>query len=165
MNANDQFSEGVCRQLGIVTYHPSLISHRTPTQKGHTVVPCIKVSLVQTLKLPPSQSALVPVRFDPCGVEGQTLLIESQRLLEGTGLVVVDAVLITSSDGAALLVISNMTGLTQRTPQGTVVGEAHAAEIVTMDANTKPVDVRRLSRRRTEREATGATSTSGRATL
>ena len=143
MNAND--SEGVCRQIGIVTYHPSLTSRRTPTQKGHTVVHCIKVSLVQTLELPPSQSALVPVRFDPCGVEGQTLHIEGQRLLEDTGLVVEDAVVTTPSDGAALVVISNMTGLTLRTPQGTVVREAHAAEIVTMDANTQPVDVRRLS--------------------
>ena len=68
MNAIDQLllSEGVCRQLGIVTYHPSVVSGRTHKQNRATVVPCIRVSLVQTLKLLPSQSAVVPVKLDPC---------------------------------------------------------------------------------------------------
>lgn len=70
-------SEGVCRQLGIVTYHPSLVSGNPAKQKGVAMVPCIKVSLVQSLKLPPSQSAVVPVRLGSCAVEGdQTLLVE-----------------------------------------------------------------------------------------
>ena len=77
MNAIDQLllSEGVCRQLCIVTYHPSVVSGRTHKQNRATVVPRIRVSLVKTLKLLPSQSAVVPVKLDPCMTARQTLLV------------------------------------------------------------------------------------------
>ena len=65
MDAIDQLllSEGVCRQLGIVTYHPSLVTGRAPKKKGTPVVPSIRVSLMQTVKLLPNQSAVVPVKL------------------------------------------------------------------------------------------------------
>ena len=147
MDAIDQLllSEGVCRQLGIVTYHPSLVTGRAPKKKGIPVVPSIRVSLVQAVKLLPNQSAVVPVKLDPRAEEGQALLIEGQHLCEDTGLVLEDMVVNTAADGTALLVISNMTGLTQRALEGTVVGQAEVAEVVTPDANTHPARVRRLS--------------------
>ena len=57
MDAFDQLllSEGVCRQLGIVAYHPSLVTEKAPRHKETTLVPSIRVSLVQSMKLPPSQ--------------------------------------------------------------------------------------------------------------
>ena len=116
MDAVDQLllSEGVCRQLGIVTYHPSLISRNTPKRKEVAAVPSIRVSLVQSLKLPHSQSALVPIRLDTCAVkEDQTLLVEGGQLLEKTGLVLQNAVVNASRDGTAHLVITNMSGFTQ----------------------------------------------------
>ena len=147
MDANTQLllSEGVCRQFGIITYHPSLTSGRKKNQKETTIVPSIRVRLIQALKLPPSQSAVVPIRVDSCTEEGQTLLVEGQHLSEDTGLVLEDALVRTSPEGAALLVISNMTGLTQKAPAGTVVGEAHVAEVVIPDGNPQPVDIWRLS--------------------
>ena len=57
---------------------------------------------MQTLKLLPSESAVVPVKLDPCTVEGQTLLIEGQRLREDTGLVLEDAVVGRTHDGTTL---------------------------------------------------------------
>ena len=147
VDAIDQLllSEGVCRQLGIVTYHPSLVTGRAPKKKGIPVVPSIRVSLVQAVKLLPNQSAVVPVKLDPRAEEGQALLIEGQHLCEDTGLVLEDTVVNTAADGTTLLVISNMTGLTQRALEGTVVGQAEVAEVVTPDANTHPARVRRLS--------------------
>ena len=147
MNAIDQLllSEGVCRQLGIVTYHPSVVSGRTHKQNRATVVPRIRVSLVQTLKLLPSQSAVVPVKLDPCMTARQTLLVEGQHLPEDTGLVLEDAVVDASPDGTTFLVISNMTGLTQRAPEGTVIGQAQVAEVLSPDDDAPPASVRRLS--------------------
>ena len=148
MDAIDQLllSEGVCRQLGIVTYHPSLISRKT--RKEVAAVPSIRVSLVQSLKLPPSQSALVPIRLDTCAVkEDQTLLVGGQ-LLEKTGLVLENAVVNASRDGTPHLVITNMSGFTQRVPEGTVVGDAQIAEVVTTEPgpiDVSSADVRRLS--------------------
>ena len=48
-------SEGVCRQFGIVTYHPEVDASQPQAQEvGATVsVPTVKVWLVQSVKLPP----------------------------------------------------------------------------------------------------------------
>jgi hypothetical protein len=112
------------------------------------MVPSIRVSLVQSLKLPPSQSALVPVRLDGVPGDNQTLLIESGRQLNETGLVLENAVVNAPADGIAHLVVTNMSGLTQRVLEGTVVGEAQAAEVVTTEsggADAPSVDIWRLS--------------------
>ena len=149
MDAVDELllSEGVCRQLGIVTYHPSVVPRKTTKPKA-AMVPSIKVSLIQSLKLPPSQSALVPVKLESCtAVTDEMLLIEGQHLLKETGLVLEDAIVDTPRDGITQLVIVNMSGLTQRVPEGTIVGEAQAAEVVTPEprkATIPLVDVRRL---------------------
>ena len=53
MDAPDQLllSEGVCRQLGIVTCHPSLLSQGAPetTAKKPGLVPRVRVCLLQSL--------------------------------------------------------------------------------------------------------------------
>jgi hypothetical protein len=57
--------EGVCRPLGIVEYHPSVFSRGTRKRKSKDMlVPSIRVSLVQSLKLSPSRSAVVPVKLE-----------------------------------------------------------------------------------------------------
>ena len=65
MDAHDQLllSEGVCRQLGIVSYHPS-VSPRKGVKKSTALVPKVQVNLVQALRLPPNQGAVVPVRLE-----------------------------------------------------------------------------------------------------
>ena len=145
MDAVDQLllSEGVSRQLGIVTYHPSVIP------RGAAKPKVAVVSLVQSLKLTPGQSALVPVELEPLeAVRDQVLLIQGEHLIEQTGLVLEDAVVHTPRDGTTHLVLTNMSGLTRRVPGGTVVGEAQGAVVITPEprqVDTPPVDVRRLS--------------------
>ena len=157
MDAADQLllSEGVCRQLCIVTYHPPLVSRRAPKCKEVSIVPSVRVSLVQSLKLRPSQSALVPVQLDPGSTgEDEVLLIEGEQLLGEVGLVLEDAVVNATQDGTAQLVITNMSGLTQRVPEGTVVGEAQIAEVVTPEPRSTDAlsaSVRRLSSQEGER--------------
>ena len=68
-------SEGVCRQLGIVTYYPDVetkepVPERSPDSE-EAVVPTVRVCLLQSISLPAGQSAVVPVK-----VEGADKLIE-----------------------------------------------------------------------------------------
>ena len=63
-------SEGVCRQLGIVTYHPKVSTPEGKERSGgvDVIVPAIRVHLVKSVKLLPQQSVLVPVQVD--GMDG-----------------------------------------------------------------------------------------------
>ena len=151
MDAMDQLllSKGVCRQLGIVTYHPSLASAKTPKSKEVALVPSIRVSLVQSLKLPPSNTVLVPVRLESCVLkEGETLLIEGEQLREQTGLVLENTVVDVPQDGLTHISLINMSGIMQTIPERTVVGEAQAAVVVTPESGPSDVPsttIRKLS--------------------
>ena len=139
MDAFDQLllSEGVCRQLGIVQYHPSVSARKASKQTADEVplVPNVRVSLVDSLRLPPGQSAVVPVRLDYSTQEAKdTLIIEGDENMWRTGLVVEDAIVTAPQDSFTCLVITNPSGFTQRITKGTVVGEAQIAEVLTPDA-------------------------------
>ena len=68
MDSSDQLllSEGVCRQLGIVSYHPSVIAkrkgrtHETPPVR----VPTIKVKLDKSVRVPPLKCVTAQVRLE-----------------------------------------------------------------------------------------------------
>ena len=75
MDAHEQLllSEGVCRELGIVTYHPDVQTWRggrkqpqsakAKEQQGtQVIVPIVRVSLVQSVRLPPGKSTVVEVQ-------------------------------------------------------------------------------------------------------
>ena len=117
-------------------------------RREKTTVASITVSLVQSLKLPPSHSALVPVKLNYLTMKDETFLVEGERLLKETGLTLEDAVVSPPGDGATRVVITNMTGLTQQLSEGTVIGEVHIAEVVDPGPNSgdaRSVSVRRLS--------------------
>ena len=160
MDALDQLllSEGVCRPLGIVQYHPSVSARKASKQTADEVplVPSVRVSLVNSLWLPPGQSAVVPVRLDYSTQEAkETLIIEGHENMWRTGLVVENAVVTAPQDSFTCLVITNPSGFTQRITEGTVVGEAQIAEVLTSDAEPdstvdESASVRTLSSSREE---------------
>ena len=151
MDASDQLllSEGVCRQLGLVSYHPATTAQKAGKQTQATLVPSIRVSLVQSVKLLPNKSLTVPVRLDPSVAEShQTVMIEGERSFEKAGLITENALINYPHDGLTSLVINNMSGFTQRVTEGTIVGEAQAAEVLVPEPlpnESQPTDVRRLS--------------------
>ena len=93
-------SEGVCRQLGILSYHPEVEKWRGGHKKaarGQTTltaaqtesatdpqtevkVPTVRVKLVQAVKLDPCRSTMVKVRFTP-GLSGEDGFCHSPRTL------------------------------------------------------------------------------------
>ena len=132
-DAYDQLllSEGVCRQLGIVTYH-SAVQPQKPkkSQRDTALVPTVRVNLVKSLHLPPSQSTVVRVSFEGTSNQlKQTMLVEpGGTTMEKAGLT--DAIIVPQEDGYAQLVVTNCTGFTQSFPEGTCVGRAEVAEIL-----------------------------------
>ena len=139
MDAVDQLllSEGVCQQLGIITYHPAIQSLKA--NKGakleDAIVPSIRVRLVWSVKLLPGTSAIVPAKLHgPTGESGKCLLVEGDGNLEGeTGLTVEDAIVPAPKEGIVHLVLANLSGLSQVIGEGELVGEAQPADVLVPD--------------------------------
>ena len=102
MNARDQLllSEGVCRQLQIVTYHPDAISvppGKSPPKNATPQSP-VEVKLVKSVKVPPRSSIIVPVHVE--GINGDVLL---EPIAECRG--VIEELLIHSVEGMSQIAL------------------------------------------------------------
>ena len=89
MDAHDPLllSEGVCHQLGIISYHPK-VGASMPTMssqedsKSVVTVPVVRVQLIESVRLLPSQSRMVAVRLEKDhGFSGILILGSSMLLL------------------------------------------------------------------------------------
>lgn len=84
MDAPDQLllSEGACRQLGIVSYHPSVTPHKA-SKKMTATVRTIRVNLVHSLRLAPRHGAVVPVELqEDTDGHDHVLIIQNQEQVE-----------------------------------------------------------------------------------
>ena len=149
MDAPDELllSEGVCSQLDIVTYHPSILKQKAKTLKPKR--PPSSVCLVQSLRLPSGRSAIVPVQIKgQFHQSSQAMLVEGHQASEiETGVVVEDAILPNTEDGFTSIVVLNYSGMTRSIPLGTVLGAAEAVEVMS-ETQHEPIDavnVRKLS--------------------
>ena len=143
LDAEEQLllSEGVCRQLGIIQYHPDVEPwrHRKNPAEGtvpkdspdaEAVVPTISIKLVQSLRLPPGQCAVVPVQVEGAR-DGTTLLLEPTHTFEReSGLELSDTLLQPSADGLTHAVVANTSGFTQRVAPGAMMGKAEEVTVV-----------------------------------
>ena len=170
VDAADQLllSEGTCRQLGIVSYHPAVETWRgggraSQLSKQHSWsrlpatgrtteeplegrqkttsstsdssdsqarVPLIRVNLVQTTHLLPHQSRVVEVRVDVDGQEvtEAPLLLESMQF--DCGVDMEEALIETSTDGMAFVIISNRTGISQTVEENSSFGRATPVSVI-----------------------------------
>ena len=152
MDAHDQLllSEGVCRQLGIVTYHPSLLSQDRPddTVEEPTLVPSVRVRLLQS---PPNQSAAVLVEVEDQQLQGCAMLVEGHKTLEmDAGVIVEEAVIPPSRDGLTCLMVTNLSGFTSTLPPGLPLGTVQPVDLLVAGsesavANGDLVSVQKLS--------------------
>ena len=139
MDAPDQLllSKGVCRQLGIITYHPDVQKWRGGRKKQppsaaieKAKVPMVRVKLVQSIQLSPHQSAVVQVQVDTCGNDDPVYVEHDPYFEYETGLRVDDVLLQPSGEGRAQIVVANPTAFTQVADRGTTLGEVIAAAVV-----------------------------------
>ena len=87
---------------------------------------------MQSLKLPPSQSAIVPVKLENAPWQfDEALMVEGEvSTAVDSGVLMEDAVISVSEDGIAQLVITNLSGITQKIPEGTFLGTAQLIDVV-----------------------------------
>lgn len=132
MDAADQLllSEGVCRQLGIMSYHPSVWTKKSSRKNTNAaIVPLVMVSLVRSLKLAPNQCSLVEVRVEGAQELGRALMVEQEEEL--VGVMVEDSIVSCSKEGYAHVLLINQSDTTVRVPVGTQVGHAEPVDVVT----------------------------------
>ena len=142
-------SEGVCRQLGIIQYHPDVEVHSlkerrkavyaataektdrsSSTPKEDAVVPMVSVRLVHCLRLPAGYSAVVPVTADGAPPDRLKMLEPYPSLHDELGLEIADGVLQFTNMGEAHVVITNNSGFTQRVDSGKHLGQVVDAVVV-----------------------------------
>ena len=152
LDAKEQLllSEGVCRQLSVICYHPDIESwkHRnkrtpctTTTVKegkaaelqekgwGRVVVPTVSVKLIQALRLPAGQCSVVQVQLE--GEEkGRPLLFEADHDIEQELGLELSDILLQPTEGTAQMVVANNSGFTKCVHAGTTIGEAVPGNVV-----------------------------------
>jgi hypothetical protein len=147
MDAHDPLllSEGVCSQLGIVSYHPNVESQAPTAGSEEAVVPTVRVCLLQSVSIPAGQCALIPVQVEgACPPRGPLLLDYDSSVEQTTGLQVEDALLQPDQDGFATLCVSNSRGFTGLVEEGTVLGRAAEAVVVEPATSDTPALVHPL---------------------
>ena len=135
MDAKDQLllSEVVCRQLGIVQYHPNVEVWRghksqSTNHQSSVVVPMVRVKLVQVTRCLPQQTALARVQVENVLSDQPVLLEISKSFRTETGLELDSAVIVPDEDGYAYITITNNGGYTVKLDAGTEVGHVEEFE-------------------------------------
>ena len=145
-------SEGVCYQLGIVTYHPD-VTPTTSSKRENTTVPAVRVRLIETIKLPPrsDRGVVAEVGWEPHLLQGP-LLMEANQSLKVSNSVCLPDVLVSGEDvqmGKTCVILSSDLGISQTLEKGTVVGAVvpvsivHSSEDETGEDHT-PVSVQQI---------------------
>ena len=163
MDAYDQLllSEGVCRQLGIINYHPnvrlckqkqkadnkneekeknSAYRDNDKDSKDDVVVPMVRVRLVQGVKLLPQQATRIQVQKQGDSGNAKTFLVEPDPHMADMGLSVEPTLLELKDGRAAQIVIKNSTGFTHRLDKGFDIGTLEEAEVVLTSVDTPKED-------------------------
>ena len=119
-------SEGVCRQLGIVTYHNEV--GRCKDAKRIATITAASVSSVKTIRILPHQSVVIGIIMPP--TDGPLLLEHDENLEESTCLQLLITLVYPSKDGFAYAVIPNPADSSSCVDAGTIVGKAVEVEII-----------------------------------
>ena len=114
--------EGMCHQLDIIKYHPSVGADPPVTQSSLDAhVPVIRVKLIHSVRIPPMKSTIVPVQLVGERPAHGMALLEPFRVddfpLVASSFVKVDV------HGRCNMVIANPTGFTQKLEKDTIVGK------------------------------------------
>ena len=168
MDAHDQLllSEGLCRQLGIVSYDPAVQVWRGGKQaklkqEKEETISTVQVRLLQSVQILPQQSLQVDIQLLPEGkvptsTEQLVLVEPTPTLKTEMGIVMEDSLLNPAASGLAQVVLMNSTGFTQLIEAGTELGTGEAATIVEPAAENDDItslcNINKLSSGATDRK-------------
>ena len=122
-------SEGVCHQLGIISYHQD-VEDITPQGNKQPVVPSVRVKLIQAVRLPPRHDVKVSVQLEGNSALRGPVLIESNSEYLPDGISFTESLIATPEQRQTEIVITNPTGLTQQLEAGVNLGHASEVEVV-----------------------------------
>ena len=109
---------------------------RPPMDLDMVFVPTVRVWLSRTVRVPANQNVMVPVRVDGGTPPDSAVLLEGDEEMEAaTGVKVVDALLGRIEGGETQLLLSNLSGFTQKLEGGTYLGRAAEVQVVTSEDN------------------------------
>jgi len=140
MNAKEQLllEEGVCRQLGMVKYHPDVqpcdgkpVFGGTPILKdpeASVQVPVVHIQVIGSQSILPQQTTCVSVEMVGGSVSGKELMIEPSPSLGADGIQMPPSLI--QPEGETLVMISNPTGFTCHLEPGYDLGTVEAVEEV-----------------------------------
>ena len=138
-------SEGVCRQLGIVSYHPEVDASQPQDRAAadRANVPAVRVQLVQSIKLPPrlDRSILAEVSWEQGSWKGP-LFLEADPPLQLNRNVHMADTFVSDADaekGTAKVVLTNCLGFTQRLESGEEIGRVLPIDLVNPEKRSEAV--------------------------
>ena len=137
-------SEVICRQLGIIHYHPNVkpLDGNGETEAAkQSIQTCSKqmsesrVKMIQTVRLPAQHTAVMPVKID--GNEDTLLLEPNPTLVDTLG--IEDSLLEADQGGTAMVVVSNRGKISHLLKQGEEIGTVRKVNVVKFpDKNADP---------------------------
>ena len=141
-DAKDQLllSEGVCNQLHIITYHSAVTDAQLDVTHQHmpaVIIPCVRVKLLQTVRIPPFQSKNVPVQLEGTTTPNQSFLIEPCECRSDDGLYIGNSLVQAVSANRAQVVITNLSALTQKMSKGCQIGQCSEVNVVQSEELSK----------------------------
>ena len=148
MDAEDPLllSEGLCRQLGVVTYHGDVQTQDKSDNKDSAKIPVVRVKLVESLRLLPRQSALIRVELEDSRDLGGPILLESNQELVEAEEIQLESSLVSQVEGKyAVAMFSNPTPFARKLRSGTWVGEATGAGLVEEGGSDNPSQVKTVT--------------------
>ena len=137
MDAHDQLllTEGVCNQLGIVSYHAKVEIWRNRQKKSEVKVPSVRVKLIGSVRSLPFQSALVIVQIGNGHMMPDTVLVEPLgEMVKALGVTLDDGLVKLLLSGTAQTVMSNSFGFTMKLEEGAEVGSAVSVDVESITA-------------------------------
>ena len=146
MDAKDQLllSEGVCHQLGIISYHPSVEVWRgrkkpssQPSSRAQAKVPSVRVQLVHAVRILPKQARLVQVKLDT-PQRGPILFEPEGSETRESGYQVEAALLNPDETGHCCMAVTNPSSTSQQLAAGTDLGEASSIYVVPLKMPSSP---------------------------
>ena len=128
-------SEGVCRQLGIVEYHPQVEANKRNCDAPVEAPPStlsVWIQLVQSVWLAARSSTLVSVKLENHDLRGPLLLEQTDELTKSgyNGLEVGESLVHCDAAGLTKVLMCNPTGSNCKVAKGTCIGMASEVNLI-----------------------------------
>ena len=128
-------SEGVCRQLDIITYHREVQEGKNKHEQlpKCCTVPTVRVQLKQDVRVLPNECITTQVRLESKAamMKQQPFLVETDAdVMKQTKIQVFDTVLQASEDDTTQLSLLNQIGACQKIMKGADIGKATPMDVL-----------------------------------